>query len=171
MINRTPSEKSTRSPTKSGFALSLKGRALRLLAAREQSRSELEKKLKPFEETPGQIAQVLDELQAKDFISEARVIESVINRRQAKLGVSRIKRELQGKGLDSETVAEAMDGLKATELDRAREVWRKKFDSKTDAGSSPADKAKQMRFLAARGFGADAIRRVVSGRADKEQEF
>lgn len=168
MIERTPNDKTAKSPTKSGFALSLKGRALRLLAAREQSRSELEKKLGPFEETPGQIAQVLDELQAKDFISEARVIESVINRRQAKMGVSRIKRELQGKDLDADKVAEAMDGLKATELDRAREVWRKKFDSKTDAGTSPADKAKQMRFLAARGFGADAIRRVLSGRENEE---
>ena len=164
MINRTPSEKPTRSPTKSGFALSLKGRALRLLAAREQSRSELEKKLKPFEETPGQIAQVLDELQAKDFISEARVIESVINRRQAKMGGSRIKPELQNKGLDADKVADAMNSLKSTELERAKEVWRKKFDSKTDADTSPAAKAKQMRFLAARGFGADAIRRVVSGR-------
>ena len=168
MINRTPSEKPTRSPTKSGFALSLKGRALRLLAAREQSRSELEKKLKPFEETPGQIAQVLDELQAKDFISEARVIESVINRRQAKMGGSRIKRELQNKGLDADKVADAMNSLKSTELERAKEVWRKKFDSKTDAGLTPADKAKQMRFLAARGFGADAIRKVVSGRVDEK---
>jgi regulatory protein len=53
--------------------------------------------------------------------------------------------------------------LRATELDRAREVWRKKFDSKADAGTSPADKAKQMRFLAARGFGSEVIRRVVSG--------
>ena len=145
-----------------GFALSLKGRALRLLSAREQSRSELERKLAPHAETPEQLAQVLNDLQAKDFISEARVVESVVNRRQAKLGASRIRRELQGKGIDAEVVAEAMDGLKATELERAREVWRKKFDSKTDAGSSPADKAKQMRFLAARGFGADAIRRVMS---------
>ena len=168
MIERTPNDKSAKSPSKSGFAPSLKGRALRLLAAREQSRSELEKKLRPFEETPGQIAQVLDELQAKDFISEARVIESVINRRQAKMGGSRIKRELQGKGLDADKVAEAMDGLKATELKRAREVWRKKFDSKTDAGTSPADRAKQMRFLATRGFGADAIRRVLSRREDEE---
>ena len=163
MIERTPNDKSAKSLTKNGFALSLKGRALRLLASREQSRSELEKKLKPFEETSGQIAQVLDELQAKDFISEARVIESVINRRQAKMGGSRIKRELQGKGLDADKVAEAMDSLKATELERAKEVWRKKFNSKTDADTSSAAKAKQMRFLAARGFGADAIRRVVSG--------
>jgi regulatory protein len=163
VINKPPSAPSS---GKSGFALSLKGRALRLLSGREQSRAELERKLAPHEEVPGQLAAVLDELEAKDFISQTRVVESVINRRQAKLGASRIKGELQRKGLDADKVAEAMDGLKATELERAREVWRKKFDSKTDAGSTPADKAKQMRFLAARGFGADAIRRVVSGRED-----
>ena len=167
MINRsTPksADADAGKRAKSGLTLSLKGRALRLLSAREQSRAELERKLGAHEEVPGQLAAVLDELEAKDFISPARVIESVINRRQAKMGASRIKRELQGKGLDADTVAEAMDGLKATELERAREVWRKKFDSKTDAGTTSADQAKQMRFLAARGFGSDVIRRVVSGR-------
>ena len=153
---------------RSGFAISLKGRALRLLAGREQSRTELERKLGSHEEEPGQLAAVLDELEAKDFISPARVIESVINRRQAKMGASRIKGELQRKGLDVGMVAEAIDGLKATELERAREVWRKKFDGKTDAGTTPADRAKQMRFLAARGFGSDVIRRVVAGRDDED---
>ena len=153
---------------RTGFALSLKGRALRLLAGREHSRAELERKLGPHAQTPEHLEQVLDELQAKDFISEARVVASVINRRQAKLGASRIKRELQGKGIAADIVAEAMGGLKATELERAREVWRKKFDSKTDAGITPADRAKQMRFLAARGFGAEAIRRAVSGRQDDD---
>ena len=167
MINKPPlSTGSAAKSGKSGFALSLKGRALRLLSGREQSRAELERKLGSHEEEPGQLAAVLDELEAKDFISPTRVIESVINRRQAKMGASRIKGELQRKGLDADIVAEAMDGLKATELERAREVWRKKFDSKTDASTSPADRAKQMRFLAARGFGSDAIRRVVSGRGD-----
>lgn len=146
-----------------GLGLSLKGRALRYLAAREHSRAELERKLKPHEETPGQLAQVLDELQAKDFISEARVVASVINRRQAKLGASRIRHELQGKGLGAELVADAMDGLKATELERAREVWRKKFDGLAE---DAAARAKQMRFLAARGFGGDVIRRVVSQAED-----
>ena len=166
MINKPPSPSGSAKSGKSGFALSLKGRALRLLSGREQSRAELERKLGNHEEEPGKLAAVLDELEAKDFISPTRVIESVINRRQAKMGASRIKGELQRKGLDADKVAEAMEGLKATELDRAREVWRKKFDNKTDAGSTPADRAKQMRFLAARGFGADAIRRVVSGRGD-----
>jgi len=148
---------------RAGFTLSLKGRALRLLAAREHSRAELERKLAAHEETPGQLAQLLDELQAKDFISEARVVESVINRRAARYGAARIRHELQGKGLGAEALAEAMDGLKASELERAREVWRKKFDG---PASDAAGRAKQMRFLAARGFGGEVIRRVVSQAED-----
>ncbi|HEY3048568.1 MAG TPA: recombination regulator RecX [Polaromonas sp.] len=150
--------------SRTGFALSLKGRALRLLAAREHSRAELERKLAAHEETPGQLAQLLDELQAKDFISEARVVESVINRRAARYGAARIKHELQGKGLGAEALAEAMDGLKATELERACEVWRRKFDA---PALDAAGRAKQMRFLAARGFSGDVIRRVVS-QADED---
>ncbi|NMM09729.1 MAG: recombination regulator RecX [Polaromonas sp.] len=142
-----------------GFGLSLKGRALRYLAAREHSRAELERKLAPHEETPGQLAQVLDELQAKDFISEARVVESVINRRAARFGAARIRYELLNKGLDPETVSGAMDRLKSSEMERAREVWRKKFKN---LPPDAAGRAKQMRFLAARGFGGDVIRRVVS---------
>jgi regulatory protein len=138
---------------------SLKGRALRLLSGREHSRVELERKLASFEDEPGTLAKALDELQAKGFINEQRVIDSVVHRRAGKLGTARIKQELQGKGLDPAAVSEALQGLQATERDRALEVWRKKF------GTPPEDAqaaAKQMRFLASRGFGADAIRRVVS---------
>ena len=140
--------------------LSLKGRALKLLAAREHSRPELERKLAPHEEAPGELAQALDELQAKGFISEQRVVESVLHRRASRLGASRVKQELQAKGVGAEAVAEAVDQLRATEVERARAVWRKKFgEPATDA----AGRAKQMRFLASRGFGAEAIRRVVAG--------
>ena len=157
----------TTPPGQTGFAPSLKGRALRLLAAREQSRAELERKLRAHEEMPGQLAQVLDELQAKDFISEARVVESVLNRRASRYGAARVRHELLGKGLDAELVLAAMQGLKATELERAREVWRKKFDGKAGvAASDAAGRAKQMRFLAARGFGADVIRRIVAQSED-----
>lgn len=146
--------------------LSLKGRALRLLSAREHSRAELERKLARFEEEPGALAKALDELQAKGFISEQRVVESVLNRRSAKLGTARIRQELQGKGLAPEAVQDAVEQLRATEVGRAREVWRKKF------GAAPADAAergKQMRFLASRGFGGDAIRRVVAGSTEDDQ--
>ncbi|HSX95570.1 MAG TPA: recombination regulator RecX [Hydrogenophaga sp.] len=142
---------------------SLKGRALRLLAQREHSRAELQRKLAAHEETPGELAQALDELQAKGFIDEQRVIESVIHRRAARLGASRVRQELQAKGLPAEAVAQAVGELRGSEVERAREVWRKKF------GRMPADaaeRAKQMRFLSARGFGGEAIRRVVAGADD-----
>jgi len=143
--------------------LSLTGRALRLLSAREHSRAELVRKLTQFEEEPGALAKVLDTLAAKDFINEGRVVESVVHRRASKLGASRIKQELQAKGLEPEAVAEAVNRLRASEVERAREVWRKKF------GTPPADaaeRAKQMRFLATRGFGGDTIHKVVSGSDD-----
>jgi regulatory protein len=123
----------------------------------------LERKLIQHEEEPGSLAKALDELQAKGFINEQRVLESVLHRRAAKLGTTRIRQELQGKGLAPEAVLEAVEQLRATEVERAREVWRKKF------GEPPLDaneRAKQMRFLASRGFGGEAIRRVVSGGGD-----
>lgn len=147
-----------------GFALSLKGRALRYLAAREHSRTELERKLAVHAESPEQLASVLDELQAKDFISEKRVVESVINRRAGRFGAARIRHELQVKGLGSEAVAEAVSALKGSETERAREVWRKKFG---EPAFDAATRAKQMRFLAGRGFGSDAIRRVVREDSDE----
>ena len=63
--------------------LSLKGRALRYLAAREHSRVELQRKLEPFEETPGSWPTCWTCSQAKGFIDAQRVIESVVHRRAA----------------------------------------------------------------------------------------
>jgi regulatory protein len=57
----------------------------------------------------------------------------------------------------------ALDTLRTSEVERAREVWRKKFGG---PAQDAAGRAKQMRFLAGRGFGGDAIRRVVSGADD-----
>jgi regulatory protein len=148
---------------KPGFQPSLKGRALRLLSQREHSRLELERKLVEHETEPGQLAKALDELQARGFISEERVVESVVHRRAGKLGTSRVRQELLSKGLSTEVMANALEHLRSTELARAREVWRRKFgESVTD----PKDKARQIRFLVSRGFAADVVRRVVQGADD-----
>ena len=142
------------------LTLSLKGRALRLLSGREHSRAELERKLAAYEEEPGQLDRVLDELQSKDFINEQRVIDSVVHRRSPRLGAMRIRQELQAKGLDSAKVKEAVARLKCSELDRALEVWRKKFDALPVDGS---ERGKQARFLATRGFDGEVIGHVLGG--------
>lgn len=145
--------------------LSLKGRALKLLAAREHSRRELERKLAEHEAEPGQLRQALDDLQARGFLDEQRVVESLVHRRADRLGASRIRQELQARGVDPARVAAAVADLKATEVERAREVWRRKF------GQPPADaaeRARQMRFLAARGFGGEVLRQILA--ADRHRD-
>lgn len=142
---------------------SLKARALRLLAMREHSRAELERKLTPHQSTDGELAPVLDELQAKGFINEQRVLDSVLHRRAASQGGRRIRQELQHKGLDAEAVASAMAELAATEPQRAQALWAKRFGQ---VATDPAERARQVRFLAARGFGSEAIRRAVRGLED-----
>ncbi len=142
---------------------SLKGRALRYLAAREHSRVELERKLSSHESEPGELARVLDDLAAKGFINEARVVESVLHRRAGRLGNGRVLQELRQKGISTEALAEAEENLRATEFERAGEVWRRKFGT---SATEPAERARQMRFMAARGFSAEVVRRVMRGDFD-----
>ena len=148
--------------------LSLKGRALRYLAAREHSRAELATKLSRHvgpEDDPDAVARVLDELAAKGVINEARVAESLLHRRAGRLGGARVLQELRAKGLPDDVVADAAAQLRSTELARAQAVWRRKF------GQPPADaaeRARQLRFLAARGFSGDVARRALGGAADDD---
>ncbi len=149
----------------SGPKLSLTGRALRLLSSREHSRAELQRKLAPHEETPGELAAVLDKLAAKDLQSDQRAVDSLVHRRSAKLGTQRLRQEMQSKGMDPQAVAQAVALLRTSEQARAFEVWRKKFGS---PAATPAERAKQVRFLAGRGFSGEAIARVVSGAFDAD---
>ena len=150
-------------------ALSVKGRALRWLAQREHSRAELERKLaRVVEDAPeasaqAQIAAALDELAAKGLISEARVAESVLSAQGRRFGVRRLKQTLQAKGLDASLVASTLQQARATEFERAREVWRRRYG---EPAADAAGRAKQMRFLAGRGFDTEVSRRVVQARDD-----
>ena len=159
-------------------APSLKGRALRLLSQREHSRAELERKLARHEEEPGTLARALDELAAKDFISEPRVVASVLNQRAARSGALRVRQELQAKGLDAELVAQAMGiapeaiaeavaSLQDTEVERATALWRRRFDA---APTDAKERAKQTRFLLARGFSGAVVAKVLRSDFDEADE-
>lgn len=148
-------------------ALSVKGRALRYLAQREQSRAELERKLARYvEDQPeasalAQIAAALDDLAAKGLLSETRAAASVLNGRGQRLGVRRLKQALQAKGLPPELVTSMLAQARSTEFERAQEVWRRRFGV---VPANAAEQVRQMRFLAGRGFEGDVIRRVLRPR-------
>jgi regulatory protein len=82
----------------------------------------------------------------------------VLHRRSTRLGAGRIRQELQAKGISAELVAASLASLKATELERAREVWRKKFG---EPPQDAAQRARQARFLVSRGFSGEVVARVL----------
>jgi regulatory protein len=141
----------------------LRARALRLLARREHSRAELRTRLNAHAEDSHSLEALLDELERSGWLSEARFVEAVLHARRGRFGSARIARELRAKGASEEAIEHAIADAAKTELQAAREVWRKKFGH---APSNLAERARQTRFLASRGFGADVIHRVLNQRED-----
>ena len=159
---------------------SLKARALQWLAQREHSRVELRRKLlrlarqraaaaladesrvldaeaSSAAEPAAEVDALLDWLAAHRYLSDVRFVESRVNARAARYGNLRIRQELgqHGAALDATTA----ERLKDSELARAQAVWSRKY------GKAPAtaanERARQMRFLAGRGFSSDVIWRVL----------
>lgn len=143
---------------------SLRARALRLLSAREHSRAELEGKLARHALDAQTLAQLLDELCAKGLVSEERYVASVLHRRAARLGTARVLQELRSKGVQADALTHAAQSLRQTETVRARAVWQRKFGA---PAADQAERARQMRFLASRGFAPEAIRQAL-GRPDDD---
>ena len=143
---------------------SLRARALRLLARREHSRHELTRKLAGHSQDPAELERVLDALEAEGLLSERRVVEQIVHARGARFGARRIARELAQKGIGDEAIATAVEALKADEVGSARAVWRRKF---AHPPRTAAERARQVRFLQGRGFGFDAIMKVLKGSDDQ----
>lgn len=143
--------------------LSLKGRALRFLSMREHSRLELGRKLARYAEEGDDVDALLDFLEKNNWLSQERFSESLIHRRAARFGNSRIVAELQSHGVAGEALQELKQGLNESETARACEVWQRKFGT---VATDPAERNKQMRFLMQRGFSQNAVRTAMKGEPD-----
>lgn len=151
------------------------------LAQREHSRAEMQRKLLPHARAmaaqaqaagaaadpapePGavmaQVTEVLDWLEAGNYLSQQRFTESRIHVRAAKHGNLRIRQELAQHGITLD--GESAEALKASEYSRAREVWGRKFDA---PAPDAAGRARQARFLTSRGFSPETVRRVLRSAA------
>ncbi|KWH56056.1 recombination regulator RecX [Burkholderia anthina] len=137
---------------------SLKGRALGYLSRREYSRAELARKLAPYVGEDESVEPVLDALEQEGWLSDARFAESLVHRRASRVGVARIVSELKRHAVGDSLVEAVNAQLRETELTRAQAVWRKKFGA---LPQTPAERAKQARFLAARGFSSATIVKLL----------
>ena len=142
----------------------LRERALRLLARREHSRFELTRKLGQAGFAHHEIDPLLDEFEEKNWLSDRRFAESWVADHRARAGSVKLAHDLRQRGVSDGIISDVLNDNRDSELDRARDVWLKKF------GRPPADaaeKAGQMRFLQSRGFTPEVIRRVIADRHDR----
>jgi regulatory protein len=143
-----------------GVAADLKGRALRLLARREHTRLELRRKLAAHAEDPLELDAVLDDLARRGWLSDERFVEQFVHARHGRFGPAHIRRALLERGVAEELISTALGHLKAGELEAARVVWARKFKA---APTNAAERARQIRFLEARGFATALAVRIVRG--------
>jgi regulatory protein len=154
---------------------SLKARALQWLAQRDQSRVELRRKLlrqaradlassisgssgdgDPAERIASEVDAVLDWLEAHNYLSAERFVESRVHARAERYGNLRIRQELQQHQLD--VSGELAVTLRSSEAERARAVRARRFGQ---APRDAAERARQARFLIGRGFSSDAVRAAL----------
>ncbi|NYE62090.1 regulatory protein [Duganella sp. 1224] len=139
---------------------SLKARALRFLSLREHSRQELGRKLAKYAEEGDDIDALLDLLEQSNWLSQERFSESLIHRRASRYGNSRIVAELQSHGVGGEALQDLKSHLADTELDRARDIWQRKFGV---VANDVQERHKQIRFLLQRGFSQRTVQKVIKG--------
>lgn len=175
----------------------LKAKALACVAQREHSRVELRTKLIAYldrqrraadaaaveapevSEAPeaveasdgagpsreAEIDALLDWLAERDLLSDARFAEGRVRSRAGRFGHRRVKHELSRHGLVLDAATDRH--LRQTEPARAHALWSRRFGA---IATDPAERARQMRFLLARGFDPEVVRRVLAGAAAPEND-
>ena len=156
--------KARRAPVARGAArkTSLLARAVRLLARRDHSRAELEAKLRRSmaQGEDAELDAVLERLERDKLLSDERFARALTRARASRFGDARIRHELKRSGVAGPLADGAVATLQGTEIERAQALWTRRF------GSLPRDQAergRQARFLQARGFSIDTIRRLLRG--------
>jgi regulatory protein len=97
-------------------------------------------------------------------VSDARYAEARSHVMARRYGASRIAHDLRAKGVSDDEAGKAIEAARSTDLERAREIYARKYRRAIEAGSmTREDRAKRMRFLQARGFSFAIIRLVMAG--------
>ena len=140
-------------------------RALAILMRQERSRAEMERRLAPHAQSTEELAAVLIALEERGWLSDRRVAESLAHRKGGRLGVRRIEQELRDRSVEDDAIASVVPRLRESELARARGAWRKRFRA---LPQDTTERARQWRFLQARGFDSHVIRQVLAGPGDED---
>lgn len=155
MPQSKPESESSLVPT----VATVRDKAIQLLARREHTRLELQRKLRKRELPTDLIEQVLAALLEEDLLSEKRYAEMLVRSRVNKgCGPLRIFAEAQESGADEGLIQLALEEESPDWAALAKLAREKRFGR---LPKTPAERVKQSRFLAGRGFTAETVRQVV----------
>lgn len=146
------------------MAVSLRAQAIRLLARREYACAELRQKLLAKGAAAEDVRLLLDDLAAQGLLSDARYARAKVVSKSAAFGRRRIAEELKAKGIARADIDAALAEVAIDDEVTLRALWQRRF------GRAPVDerdKARQVRFLQARGFALSAILRLLQDSAKR----
>ena len=146
-------------------SLTLKQRAIALLARREYARAELAARLATSGAARDDIDVVLDELSGAGLLSDARFAAALVHRKSRDFSRRAIAHALREKGVPSSEAKDALAELDgADELADAQALWRRRFGR---APIDERDKARQLRFLLSRGYSQGIAYKVLRAVGDE----
>lgn len=137
-------------------------RALKLLAYRDRSMSEIRKRLLSADFPEDVVDEVISRLSDEGLLDDKRFSQEWVSSRATSkpMGRTRLVWELRSKGVDTDTIEEVLNNLDDdTELTLARSAAQNKFRKANR--EDPSFKNRLTSFLRRRGFDWDVIRRVV----------
>jgi len=137
-----------------------RNRALSWLARREYGRQELIGKLVQRGCAEDVATGIVAALAAEGSVSDERFVEALLHVRRVRgYGPLYIRRELQEKGIDRNTIERWLDAGSRDWIEIVRRVSKKKFGESRPA--SLAQRVKQTRFLQYRGFTHEQIKQAL----------
>lgn len=115
------------------------------------------------------LATLLDEFTEQGWISDARYAEAVVRQRKDRYGKAAIARRLKQAGVADADITQAVGTLDADhEFQTALALLRRKF---REPPQDDKEKARQIRFLQARGYSLALALRVIKKSGAANEEF
>jgi len=142
-------------------AVDVRRAAMDLLARREHSRQELQRKLaRRFAVDAEVIFSVINQLTQEGLQSDQRLAEAFLRYRSNRgQGPLKIKAEMREKCIESDLIEQIFDEANIDWFDLALRVLEKRYGDGSAVDAS--ERAKRTRFLQQRGFSFDHIQTVM----------
>ena len=136
----------------------LRSQAIRLLARREYARAELEARLVGGGADAAEVRNTLDDLGTQGLLSDQRFARAVVGQKAGRFSRRSIAGGLKAKGVAPDDINDALREANLDDDAALIALWQRRF------GKLPEDdreKARQIRYLQARGFSISAILKLL----------